>query len=92
MLYLGNIYAKRDWGHAKDYVNIQWKILQLKKPDDFVVATGKTYSVKQFINECCKYLKMKIVWKGKGLNERCYHINGKKKICLLKLIKNTLDL
>ena len=49
-LYLGNIYSKRDWGHAKDYVEAMWKMLQQKKPDDFVIATGKQYSVKQFIN------------------------------------------
>ena len=60
ILYLGNIYAKRDWGHAKDYVELQWKILQQKKPEDFVIATGKQYSIKDFINECCKYLKLKI--------------------------------
>jgi GDPmannose 4,6-dehydratase len=52
VLNLGNIYAKRDWGHAKDYVEMQWKILQQKKPEDFVIATGKAYTVKQFVNMC----------------------------------------
>ena len=61
-LYLGNIYSKRDWGHAKDYVEAMWKMLQQKKPDDFVIATGKQYSVKQFINLVCKELNIKIKW------------------------------
>ena len=68
-IYLGNIYAKRDWGHAKDYVEMCWKILQHKKPDDFVVATEKQYSVKFFIEKCFEFLKIKIKWYGKGLNE-----------------------
>ena len=68
-LYLGNIYSKRDWGHAKDYVEMCWKILQHKKPDDFVIATEKQYSVKFFIEKCFKYLGIKIKWQGKGLNE-----------------------
>ena len=54
--------------------------MQQKKPDDFVIATGKTISVKEFINECCKYLKLKILWRGKGLKERAYLISGKKLI------------
>ena len=68
-LYLGNLKAKRDWGHAKDYVEAQWKILQHNKPDDFCIATGKQYSVKTFVNEVCKNLKIDIQWKGIGLNE-----------------------
>ena len=87
ILYLGNIYAKRDWGHAKDYVELQWKILQQKKPDDFVIATGKTYSVKYFINMCCDYLKLKIHWEGKGLNEKAYLIKNKKKELIIKIDK-----
>ena len=71
-LYLGNIYAKRDWGHAQDYVFAMWKILQHKKPDDWVISTGKQYSVKQFINLVAKKIKLKIFWKGKGLNEKGY--------------------
>jgi len=69
-IYLGNIYALRDWGHARDYVEMCWKILQYKKPDDFIVATGKQYSVKDFIEKCFKYLGIKIIWKGKGINEK----------------------
>ncbi len=68
-IYLGNLDSKRDWGHARDYVEAQWLMLQQKKPDDFVIATGKQYSVRQFINLAAKNLDMKIIWKGKGLNE-----------------------
>ena len=68
-LYLGNIYSKRDWGHAKDYVEMCWKILQHKKADDFVIATEKQYSVKFFIERCFEILKIKIKWQGSGLKE-----------------------
>ena len=68
-LSLGNIYSLRDWGHAKDYVEMCWKILQYKKPDDFVIATGKQYSIKNFIEKCFKYLDIKINWSGKGVKE-----------------------
>ena len=69
-LLLGNIYSLRDWGHAKDYAEMQWKILQQKKPDDYVIATGKQYSVKFFVEKCCKFLGIKIKWIGKDLSER----------------------
>ena len=75
--YLGNLYSKRDWGHAKDYVEAMWKILQQKKPDDFVIATGKQFTVKQFVNLVCKELKIKIFWKGIGINEKAYNDSGK---------------
>jgi len=68
-LYLGNLYSLRDWGHAKDYVEMCWKVLQHKKPDDFVIATEKQYSVKFFVEQCFKYLRIKIRWSGKNLNE-----------------------
>jgi GDPmannose 4,6-dehydratase len=68
-IYIGNLYALRDWGHAKDYVEAQWLMLQQKKPEDFVIATGKQYSVKDFINVAAKRLNMNIKWSGKGLNE-----------------------
>ena len=84
ILVLGNLYAKRDWGHAKDYVEAMWKILQYKKPDDFVVATGKQYSVKFFVNRVCKKLNIKIKWRGKGLNECAVDKNGKKIIICSK--------
>ena len=71
-LILGNIHAKRDWGHAKDYVEAQWLILQQKKPDDFVIATGKQFSVKHFVNIVSKELNLKIKWSGKGINEKAY--------------------
>ena len=76
-LYLGNIDAKRDWGHAKDYVVAMWKMMQQKKPSDYVVATGKQYSVKQFINLVLKELKINSNWKGKGINSKCFDNNGK---------------
>ena len=76
-LFLGNIYAKRDWGHAKDYCYAMWKILQQKKPDDYVVATGKQYSVKEFANTTMKELGIKFKWKGKGVNEKCFDQSGK---------------
>ena len=83
-LYLGNLYAKRDWGHAKDYVVAMWKILQQKKPEDYVIATGNTYSIKQFIGIVSKELKMKISWRGKDINEVGFY-NGKK---IIKCDKN----
>jgi GDPmannose 4,6-dehydratase len=75
-LYLGNLYSKRDWGHAQDYVEAMWKMLQQKKPEDFVIATGKQYTVKQFINLVCKELEIKIKWEGKGLKEKAYDDKG----------------
>ena len=71
-LFLGNLHAKRDWGHAKDYCLAMWKILQHKKPDDFIIATGKQYSIKHFVNLVAKKLKMKLTWKGKDLKEKAY--------------------
>ncbi len=87
ILYLGNLNAKRDWGHAKDYTEMQWKILQQSKPDDYVIATGKTTSVRDFVNECCKYLKLKIKWIGKGANEKGYLIKNGKKELIIKVDK-----
>ena len=75
-LVLGNLNARRDWGHAKDFVKAQWLIMQQKKPDDYVIATGKQYSVKQFVNFTCQKLGIKIKWKGKGISEKCYDSNG----------------
>jgi len=79
-LFLGNLDAKRDWGHARDYVEAMWKILQQKKPDDFVIATGKQYSIRQFINFVSKKLNMRIKWLGKGINEKGYDSISKKNI------------
>ncbi len=75
-LFLGNINAKRDWGHAKDYCFAMWKILQQKRPDDYVIATGVQYSIKEFINLTVKKLGMSIKWKGKGINEKAYNKKG----------------
>jgi len=72
ILYLGNLNAKRDWGHAKDYVEMQWKILQQSKPDDYVIATGETHTVKEFIMAASKQLDMKIYWTGIKLKEKGY--------------------
>jgi len=68
-LYLGNLNAMRDWGHAKDYVEVQWLMLQQDKPSDFVIATGKQYSVRDFVNLAAKNLDMKLEWKGKDEDE-----------------------
>jgi len=77
-LELGNINAKRDWGFAKEYVEAMWLMLQQKKPEDYVVSTGKTYSIKDFINKTVKILNLKTKWTGKGLNEKLLNTsNGK---------------
>ena len=68
-LYLGNLDAMRDWGHAKDFVEAMWLMLQQEKPEDFVISTGKQYSVRDFVNETSKNLDMKIEWNGKDLDE-----------------------
>ena len=75
-LILGNLYSKRDWGHAEDYVEAMWKILQFRKPDDFVICTGKQHSIKDFINLVAKDLNMKIKWVGKGINEKAIDHKG----------------
>ena len=76
-LFLGNLYAKRDWGHARDYVEAMWKMLQKKTPSDYVISTGKQYTVKQFVNLVLNELNIRYVWKGKGINEKCFDLNGK---------------
>jgi GDPmannose 4,6-dehydratase len=75
-LYLGNLNSKRDWGHAKDYVEMQWLMLQQETPEDFVIATGIQYSVRDFINAAAKELGMKIRWEGEGSDERGYWENS----------------
>lgn len=69
-LYLGNLDAKRDWGHAKDYVRMQWMMLQQETPEDFVIATGKQHSVRDFVNAAARQLNIEIAWQGKGADER----------------------
>ena len=83
-LHMGNIDALRDWGHAKDYVRMQWMMLQQKKPRDYVIATGKQYTVKQFVNFVLKELDIQPYWKGSGINSKCYDSSGN---CLVKCDK-----
>ena len=71
-LYLGNLDALRDWGHAKDYVEMQWLMLQQEVPEDFVIATGVQYSVRDFVNVAAKELNMQITWQGAGVEEKGY--------------------
>ncbi|MBI5633940.1 MAG: GDP-mannose 4,6-dehydratase [Nitrospirae bacterium] len=80
-VYLGNIDAKRDWGHAKDYVNAMWLVLQQKNPDDYVIATGRQYSVRDFVGHAFKEVGITIAWKGKGAKEKgiITNISGKQK-------------
>ncbi|HSH86097.1 MAG TPA: GDP-mannose 4,6-dehydratase [Methylophilus sp.] len=75
-LYLGNLNALRDWGHAKDYVEMQWLMLQQDNPEDFVIATGVQYSVRDFVNTAAEYLGIQISWKGEGVDEKGYDANG----------------
>jgi GDPmannose 4,6-dehydratase len=76
-LYIGNLDSKRDWGHAKDYVEAQWLMLQQERPEDFVIASGIQYSVREFIEISAEFLGIKIEWKGKGVNEIGFDQNGK---------------
>ena len=84
-LSLGNLYAIRDWGHAKDYVESMWKILQYKKPDEWVIATNEEMTVKKFINKSAKKLGIALVWKNKGLKE--VGIDNKTKKIIIKIDK-----
>ena len=83
-LFLGNLDAKRDWGHAKDYVEAMWKMLQTKTPSDYVIASGKQYSVKEFVNLTLTELKIKYSWKGKGINSKCFDEKGR---CIIECDK-----
>ena len=75
-LFLGNLYSKRDWGHAREYVEAMWLMLQQKNPEDFVISTGLQITIKQFVNLVLEELKMKVAWRGKGINERAYDEKG----------------
>ena len=77
-LFLGNLYAKRDWGHARDYVEVMWKMLQQNKPDDYVIGTGKTFTIKEFVNKAAKQIGFKIKWVGKGIGEKAINVENKK--------------
>ncbi|MEN9614151.1 MAG: hypothetical protein RLZZ347_458 [Candidatus Parcubacteria bacterium] len=72
-IYVGNLEARRDWGYAPEYMEAAWNILQQDTPDDFVIATGKTHSVREFIEAACRVVGIEIVWKGSGLNEKGYN-------------------
>lgn len=74
-LYLGNLDARRDWGHAKDYVEMQWLMLQQERPEDFVIATGVQYSVREFVNSAARELGIEIRWEGEGIREKGYWAN-----------------
>jgi GDPmannose 4,6-dehydratase len=76
-LFLGNLDAKRDWGHARDYVEMQWLMLQQEKPQDYVIATGQQFSVREFVQRCAARLDMNLTWKGSGVDEKAYDQNGK---------------
>ena len=76
-LYLGNLDARRDWGHAKDYVEMQWLMLQQQAPRDFVIATGVQYSVREFVDRCAERLEMPIRWEGSGVDEKGYDADGR---------------
>jgi GDPmannose 4,6-dehydratase len=71
-LYLGNLDAKRDWGHARDYVEVQWLMLQQEQPDDYVIATGEQHTVREFVDACAAELGMKMRWEGSGVEEKGY--------------------
>ncbi|MDA9694366.1 GDP-mannose 4,6-dehydratase [Candidatus Pelagibacter sp.] len=83
-LFLGNLYSKRDWGHARDYVEAMWKMLQQKKPNDYVIATGKTFTIKEFINRAANKIGFRIKWIGDGINEKAINVEDKKVIIACK--------
>ena len=76
-LFLGNLDAKRDWGHARDYIEMQWLMLQQEKPQDFVIATGQQYSVREFVLRCAKLLELDLTWSGSGVDEKAVDKDGK---------------
>jgi GDPmannose 4,6-dehydratase len=81
-LYLGNLNAKRDWGHAKDYVEMQWLMLQQDKPEDFVIATGEQFSVRQFVEAAAREIGLSLAWKGEGVDEKGFDAKGKCIVCV----------
>jgi GDPmannose 4,6-dehydratase len=76
-LFLGNLDAKRDWGHARDYIEMQWLMLQQETPQDFVIATGEQYSVREFVKRCAALLQMDLIWSGTGVDEKAVDASGK---------------
>jgi GDPmannose 4,6-dehydratase len=75
-LYLGNLDARRDWGHARDYIEMQWLMLQQEKPQDYVIATGEQYSVREFVQRCAHLLEMDLTWSGSGVDEKAVDKKG----------------
>ena len=89
-LYLGNLDSKRDWGHAKDYVNVMWMILQYQKADDWVISSGKTLSVREFVKLAFKHIGIVLDFRGKGLNEKAYVLKCESDKYKLKIGKEVL--
>ncbi|WP_348268797.1 GDP-mannose 4,6-dehydratase [Edaphobacter paludis] len=75
-LFLGNLDSKRDWGHARDYVEMQWLMLQQEKPQDYVIATGQQYSVREFVQRCARLLELDLTWQGSGVDEKALDAKG----------------
>jgi GDPmannose 4,6-dehydratase len=75
-LFLGNLDAKRDWGHARDYVEMQWLMLQQDKPQDYVIATGEQFTVREFVQRCAKLLDLDLTWQGSGIGEKALDRDG----------------
>ena len=84
-LYLGNLDAKRDWGHAKDYVEAMWLMLQQDEPDDYVIATGKQYSVREFVEKAAPFFGFKIEWMGEGEEEVGFDWNTRRPVIKVNL-------
>ena len=76
-LYLGNLDARRDWGHARDYIEMQWLMLQQDKPQDYVIATGQQYSVREFVQRCARLLDLELTWQGSGIEEKAIDKSGR---------------
>jgi GDPmannose 4,6-dehydratase len=83
-LYLGNLDAKRDWGHARDYVEMQWLMLQQRVPEDFVIATGEQHAVRDFVNAAAMEMGMKMTWRGHGIEEKAFNQQGR---CIIAIDK-----
>ena len=82
-LYLGNLEARRDWGHARDYVDAMWRILQQDKPEDFVIATGEQHSIREFIELAAKEVDIDVRWQGEGVDEKGYDVTTGK--CIIEV-------
>jgi GDPmannose 4,6-dehydratase len=81
-VFLGNLDAKRDWGHARDYVEMQWLMLQQEEPDDFVIATGQQFSVREFVIAAATELGMKLTWRGQGADEQAFNERGQRVVAV----------